>query len=120
MTKLCRTFIIVIITTIVIFSVSAVSIEDMFGNYIQNDIDRLHANSKNISQNIFTHDKTHDLPEPLQRYFKYALQEGQHYISYVKLKHNGTFMQNEGQGWVPIDGQEYFTTEKPGFVWFAK
>jgi hypothetical protein len=116
-----RKLTLVIIATAAIISVYAVSIgEDMFGSHIQNDIDRLYAASKNISQNTFTHDKTHGLPEPLQRYFKFALQDGQHYISYVKLKHNGTFRQDEGQGWMPIDGREFFTTENPGFVWFAK
>ena len=104
-----------------IFSISAVGIgENMFGGQNQKEINRLYAGSKNISQNTFTHDKISSLPEPVQRYFKYALQEGQHYISYIKLKHNGAFRQDEGQGWMPIDGQEYFTTEKPGFVWFAK
>jgi hypothetical protein len=120
--KPSQRFIIVMIASAVIYSVSTKGIgKNMFGSKIQTDINRLYGSSKNISENTFTLDKTsNNLPEPVQRYFKYTLQEGQHYISYIILKHNGTFRQNEGQGWMPINGQEYFTTDEPGFIWFAK
>jgi hypothetical protein len=32
----------------------------------------------------------------------------------------GTLRNGENQGWMPISGKEYFTTQKPGFVWYAK
>jgi hypothetical protein len=73
-----------------------------------------------ISDTVFTYEQIRGLPEPVQRYFKYSVEEGQTYLRYVKLKHNRTFRQDEGQGWMNIEGQEYFTMEKPGFVWTGK
>jgi len=48
------------------------------------------------------------------------LQENQPYITYARLQHGGQFRTNPDQKWLSIDGQEYFTIEKPGFVWFGK
>lgn len=83
-------------------------------------IERLYSTSRNISANTFSPEQIKDLPEPVQRYFTYSLEEGQRYVSYVKLKHAGEFRQNENQKWMPIEGEEYFTTETPGFIWIGK
>jgi hypothetical protein len=92
----------------------------MFNQQIENDVKRLFTNSKDMPETRYSVNQLTNLPEPVQRYFKYSLQEGQNYISFVKLKHEGTFRQGQGQGWIPIVGQEYFTTENPGFVWIGK
>ena len=59
-----------------------------------------------------------DLPIPVQRYLKYSLRENQSYISYVRLQHGGEF--RASKSWVSIKGEEYFTVQKPGFVWSGK
>jgi hypothetical protein len=68
----------------------------------------------------YSANQINNLPEPMQRYFKYSLQENQNYISYVKLKHEGIFIQSQGQEWMSILGEEYFTAENPGFVWIDR
>lgn len=92
----------------------------LFKSHIKENIEKLASISKNISYNKFTFEQIKDLPIPVQRYFKYSLEEGQHYISYVKLKHEGQFRQNENQKWMPIKGEEFFSIEKPGLVWVGK
>lgn len=57
------------------------------------------------------------LPAPVQRYFKNVLKEGQPYINYVRLKHGGQFKTNIHKAWKDINGEEYFTTNTPGFIW---
>lgn len=56
----------------------------------------------------------------MRRYFRYVLKEGQPYISYVRLTHDGLFKTKENKDWVKIEGEQYFTTEKPGFIWKGK
>lgn len=73
--------------------------------------------SKDISSNIFWYNQLEGLPEPVQRYFKHVLKEGQPYISYVSLKHDGLFKTGLDKKWIRIKGEQYFTTEKPGFIW---
>ncbi len=54
---------------------------------------------------------------PVQRYFKCVLKEEQPYISYVSLLHEGQFKTGLDKGWKDIKGEQYFTIEKPGFIW---
>ena len=112
---------IVVAAIITVFIVSLGIGETLLSKQVQNEVKRLFASSKDsISTKIFTYDQVNNLPEPVQRYFKYALRDGQHYVSCVRLKHAGTFREGEEQGWMPIVGEEYFTADRPGFVWSAK
>jgi hypothetical protein len=113
----------VLLLAITIASVAIVAYLIMIGlseMILSQQIERLYSTSRNISVNTFSSEQIKDLPEPVQKYFTYSLEEGQHYVSYVKLKHAGEFRQNENQKWMPIEGEEYFTTETPGFIWIGK
>jgi hypothetical protein len=57
------------------------------------------------------------VPEPVQRYFRHILKEGQPIISYVRLTHDGQFKSGLDKKWVNITGEQYFSTEKPGYIW---
>lgn len=89
-------------------------------SHLKECIKKLYVTSKNTSHNQFSFDQIKSLPSPVQRYFRYSLNEGQHYISDVRLIHDGKFRQNEHQKWMPIKGEEYFSTEQPGFIWIGK
>jgi len=117
-----RIFVIIVPITVTVVLAISLSVGDaMFSRQIEADIERLFAFSRNISDTEFTFEQISGLPEPVQRYFRYSIgEEGKHYLSYAKLKHNGTFRQNEEQGWMNIEGQEYFTTARPGFVWTGR
>jgi hypothetical protein len=111
----------IIVIIIVIIPITSVSVGDMmFRSQVEQEIEDLFASSGNISDNIFTPDQSEGLPEPVQRYLRYSLDEGQNYISYVRLKHGGTIRQSTEQGWMPVSGEEYITAQRPGFVWVAK
>ncbi|WP_069658017.1 DUF6544 family protein [Arcticibacter eurypsychrophilus] len=80
-------------------------------------VKELFAQSKDISGQVFQSQQLVDLPEPVQRYFKHVLKEGQSYISYASLKHDGQFKTGLDKEWINIKGEQYFTTVKPGFIW---
>ena len=92
----------------------------IFNQSIEDDIEKLYSISKRISNKTFLSEQLKGLPEPVQKYFKFSLEEGQQYVNYVKLKHTGDFRQYENQKWMPIVGEEYFTTATPGFIWIGK
>lgn len=77
----------------------------------------LFADSKNISNQIYSVKQLENLPEPVQKYFNYVLKDGQPYISYARIKHGGQFKSGFDKGWANIKGEQYATTEKPGFIW---
>ncbi len=81
------------------------------------EVASLFSQSKPIQNKIFTYSQLIGLPEPVQRYFKLIMKEGQPYISYVRMTHNGQFKTGANKSWINIDGEQYATTQKPGFIW---
>ncbi len=77
----------------------------------------LFAGSKSISDQKFHKHQLDNLPEPVQRYFNHILKEGQPYISYARIKHDGQFKTGIDKDWINIRGEQYATTERPGFIW---
>ncbi len=60
------------------------------------------------------------LPEPVLRYLRYAVPAGTPPIRTMRMLHGGTFRTKPDGAWWPIEGEEYFTLERPGFVWAAR
>jgi hypothetical protein len=57
------------------------------------------------------------LPEPLQRYLRYAQVVGKAPIRTVRLKQRGSMRIQPGQKWLPMVAEQYFTTAPPAFLW---
>lgn len=81
------------------------------------EVKALFASSGNAPTTTFSHNQLQGLPDPVQRYFKHVMREGQPYISYIRLKHDGQFKTEPQKSWMNIAGEQYFTTERPGFIW---
>lgn len=86
----------------------------------QRQINILFRLSADISARRFIYDNIIGLPAPVQRYLKYSMNDGQPYISYVRLQHDGFFKTSPKKDWMPIKGKQYFTIDKPGFIWIGK
>lgn len=83
-------------------------------------VQQLFSQSANISDKTFNYDSLSELPAPVQQYFKHVLKEGEPYISFARITHTGQFKTGFDKGWVKIEGEQYATTEKPGFIWKGK
>jgi hypothetical protein len=59
------------------------------------------------------------LPEPVQRYFRYAISARAPAIRMAHLTHGGLFRTKPDQEWQAIKGEEYFAVAKPEFIWRA-
>jgi len=59
------------------------------------------------------------LPAPVRRYLEFAGVEGRPRIRFARLLHGGLFRTTPGSKWMAIEGEEYFSTEPPGFIWYA-
>ena len=81
------------------------------------EIQELFAQSKPASNKTFHYNQLNNLPEPVQRYFKQVLKDGQPYIASVRMKHSGKFKTGIDQNWINIKGEQYATTENPGYIW---
>jgi hypothetical protein len=81
------------------------------------EVKQLFSKAKSISEKIFSQNQLLDLPEPVQRYFRRVLKDGQPYISYARITHDGQFKTGFEKDWINIKGEQYATTERPGFIW---
>jgi hypothetical protein len=83
-------------------------------------ISELYSQSESLENKKFLYEQIQGLPQPVKRYFKYALKDGQPYLSQLRLKHTGQFKTGQGKNWVDIKGEQYFIAQPPGFVWIGK
>lgn len=81
------------------------------------EVKLLFSQSKNTTGQTFYYSQLLGLPEPVQRYFKRVLKDGQPYISYARITHTGQFKTGLNKDWITIKGEQYATTENPGFIW---
>ena len=83
----------------------------------QKQVSLLYANALNISKKTYSVNHLNGVPEPVKRYFKYVLKDAMPYISSVSLKHKGVFKTNLKSGFINITGKQYFSVQKPQFIW---
>jgi hypothetical protein len=103
-------FIIAILLLILLFGKINASLR------FKNQIVQLFSNTEE-SHKIYEMEQLKGLPEPVQRYFKYVLKEGQPYLNSVRLTHHGHFKTNLKKDFIKIKGEQYFSAEKPQFIW---
>lgn len=61
------------------------------------------------------------LPDPVQRYFRLALTDGQPMVQHLGLTQSGRFDLGTGTPrWKPFTATQTFATTPPGFVWDAR
>jgi hypothetical protein len=115
-----------IITIIGILIIVSFGIAVIYGRYQwQSDTDKLRVKMTNGQQPIqpknYDPKEIVDLPEPVQRYFRAVLQDGQALISKVELSQTGQFHMNETEEkWHKFTATQLVVTKRLGFDWDAK
>ncbi len=82
---------------------------------------RLDAAQIKSAPQFFNAKELDGLPEPVQRYFKTVLKEGQPIITAATVQHTGTFnMSGTAENWKPFTSTQRVVTHRPGFDWDAR
>lgn len=116
MRKLLLILGVVIVIIILFITISKI----LFDKKVIKEVGMLTEEGSKAQSKTFSFNDLEGLPEPVQRYFKYALRDGQEHIKFVRLKQIGKFRMKENQPWMPIKAEQYFTTEDPAFIWRVK
>lgn len=104
---------VIVIALVLVFITGKVLLRGDF----RKEVTMLFASSGRIADRKFRTDDVSDLPLPVQRYFTHVLKEGQPYVSYVRLRHDGLFRTGLEKGYTGIRGEQYYTAQTPGFIW---
>jgi hypothetical protein len=91
----------------------------------QSDTDKLRAELTNgqrtIKPKIYDQRELEGLPEPVQRFFRTVIKDGQAIASAVKLSQQGLFNMNEMEDkWSPFTATQFVITQRLGFDWDAR
>ncbi len=79
---------------------------------------RLNAARRPVTEERYSAAELASLPEPVQRYFRASLTEGQRIVSAAQVEHEGTFNMSEtGEQWKAFTSSQRVVTQRPGFVW---
>ncbi|MBW2090950.1 MAG: hypothetical protein JRI34_02350 [Deltaproteobacteria bacterium] len=106
--------IIIIITTLSVILGSMI-----FNRRVKNEVAELFQAVRGKKPEVVTEEDLKGLPEPVQRYLKYAQIVGKEKVRTVRLKQKGFFRTKKEQKWMPITAEQYYTVDPPGFVWKA-
>lgn len=61
-----------------------------------------------------------ELPAPVRRYVAKAVAGRELAVRTARLRHGGTFRPKLDGAWLRIRGDEYFSADPPGFVWWGR
>lgn len=82
---------------------------------------RLRSTSTPSQAEVFSAEQLHGLPDPVRRYFEFALVPGQPRVVNARVEQAGTFrIGNAGAPWKPFIAVQHYSTYPPGFVWDAR
>jgi hypothetical protein len=74
-----------------------------------------------IQPKVYDQKEIADLPDPVQRYFKAVLQDGQAIVTKVEFSQHGQFHMDETEDkWHKFTATQLVTTQRLGFDWDAK
>jgi hypothetical protein len=91
----------------------------------QSNTDNLRAKLINgrrtIKPQIYEQKEIEGLPDPVQRFFRTVLKDGQAIVAVVKLSQQGQFNMNENKAkWSPFTATQLVMTQRLGFDWDAR
>ncbi len=107
--------------TIILIAVALLSMAS-YMNQVKyaSDIRVLSSLQEDYRSKIFHQSMTDGLPYPVQRYLNRVIPEGFPFIEQVHLTHAGRFRNGPDKEWADINGDQYFITSRPGFIWRGK
>lgn len=115
-------FLTIVISLLVILGVMWVSAfmgRRRFHALIMTEVGELFARADNGIDSRQIAVRRESLPDPVQRYVRYAILQNASTARTARLLHGGLFRTNPKGRWLPITGQEFFTIGEPGFIWNA-
>jgi len=91
----------------------------IFSNRIKKESSQVLEGSDTEKANTFRESDLKSLPLPVQRYFSFALKDGQKYVNRVKVMQSGYIRVAGSQRWLPLKAVQYFNCSQPAFIWVA-
>ncbi|MFW6083362.1 MAG: DUF6544 family protein [Thermoplasmatota archaeon] len=111
---------IIIVTFVFIGFLGSIFANNRFNKNVESEIQELFEANKETDTKIVEESDIDDLPKNVQRWLKRANVLGQKKINTVRLKQNAKMRMEKDKSWMPVEAEQYFTVNRPGFIWKAR
>jgi hypothetical protein len=88
-----------------------------FARQVRREVQALRARAAPGRAGVVTEEMLADLPEPVRRYLRYTGVVSKPFPGTIWLRQKGQMRPAPGQPWVPLDAEEHYSVQPPGFVW---
>lgn len=90
------------------------------GEIVKTDVEEQREVARHAQTETISHDDIAGLPEPVQRYLKYAQVLGKQRIRCVRIQGEALFRPKQDDDWKSLKAEMYYTTDPPSFVWYGR
>ena len=87
-----------------------------FTRLVRRDVEALRDGASTARARVVAGEMLSDLPEPVRRYLTYTGVVGGPFVRMVRLRQKGAMRPGPGQPWMPLEAQEHYCVDPPGFV----
>lgn len=120
MTLICLSLIVLIL----IFMIIASTVSGfLFDRKVKKEVQALFDNNRQKNppgfQDIIRKKDLNNLPPCVQKWLERSQVVGKEKIHSLRLKQKGYMRLAEEKPWMPVEAEQYFTVDKPGFIWKA-
>ena len=117
MSKLKVVLIIIVVFIVIFIAVSFIA-KYVFNQIVEEEIEELFSKVKNEGE-IVTKEDIAELPLNVKRWLEYTGIVGKEKIVSVHVKQKADMRLEKDKPWMPVEAEQYFTTDEPGFIWKA-
>ncbi len=104
---------------ILVFVVTAAA-SSLFNRQVKREVKELYENNLAQKKEVITKADLAGLPQCVQKWLERSQLIGKEKAGTVRLKQKGLMRLKEDQPWMPVEAEQYFTVDEPGFIWKAK
>jgi len=91
-----------------------------FDRSVESEVSDLAMRAEETEPEPLPAGRIEELPEPVRRYLGYVMPGEAEPVRFVRMKQTGDFRTDPAGEWMPLEAEEYFSAEPPGFLWHAK
>jgi hypothetical protein len=88
-----------------------------FTRLVRRDVQALYARASPGRAGVVAEEMLTGLPEPVRRYLRYTGVVGKPFPATIRLHQKGRMRPGPGQPWMPLEAEEHYSVQPPGFVW---
>ena len=116
--KLKIVLVIIIVLIVIFLSVSFIA-KHIFDKKVEKEIEELLSKVKNEGE-IVTEEDVFKLPQNVRDWIEYTGVIGKEKIVSAHVRQKAEMKLEEDKPWIPVEAEQYFTSDEPGFIWNAK